>query len=127
MHWLNQETVPNLNKLLNSADSAAISSHKRTVNNNEQALGEDHNGSTATVADDVVDASGSEVQSVPVKDLFLPVKGNKRVKKEPPAYSDLSSSNSILSDIKEMVKQNDYTQRMIDFFEKRTRQQRNMN
>ena len=64
---------------LPSADSAAISSHKRTVNNNEQALGEDNNGSTAT--EDVVDASGSEVQSVPVKDLFVPVKGNKRVKK----------------------------------------------
>ena len=33
------------------------------------------------MADDVVDASGSEVQSVPVKDSFVPVKGNKRVKK----------------------------------------------
>ena len=101
---------------LPSTDSAAIFSHKRTVNNNAQALGEDNNGSTTTVADNVVDASGSEVQSVPVKDLFVPIKGNRRVKKEPPACSDLSSSNSILSDIKEMVMQNDYTQRMIDFF-----------
>ena len=63
LHWLNQETVPNLNKLLielPSADSAAISCHKRTVNNNEQALGEVNNGSTEIVADDVVDASGSK-------------------------------------------------------------------